>query len=148
MKVVLIKDVKDVGKAGEVVNVSEGYGRNFLIPRKLAILGDAGALKNVADKKKNDAHKEALLLQHAKDTAAKMKDLTVTVKAKAGSENRLFGSVTGGEIAEVLEKDHDIKIDKRTINLKTPIKTPGAHEVTVKLHKDVSCKLNVNVVTE
>ena len=147
MKVVLIKDVKDVGKAGEVVNVSEGYGRNFLIPRKLAILGDAGALKNVAAKKKNDAHKEEMLLQAAKDIADKMSGLTVVVKAKAGSENRLFGSVTGGEIAEVLA-DRGIKIDKRCIVLKTPIKTPGEHEITAKLHKDVSCKFKVNVVAE
>lgn len=146
MKVVLIKDVADLGKAGEVVNAAEGYARNFLIPRKLAIVADAGAIKNVDARKRSVDNKETRLLEEAKELAEKIKDVKVVIHAKVGTGTKLYGSITNNELAQELLKKHQIKIDKRKITIPDPIKSTGNYEIPVKLHHEVSTKLQVEVV--
>ncbi|MCE5315462.1 MAG: 50S ribosomal protein L9 [Armatimonadota bacterium] len=145
MKVILTRDVKDLGKAGELVNASEGYVRNFLIPRKLAIIADEGAMKAYDQKKKTLELKGEKLLAEAKATAEKINNLKVIIKGKAGSGTKLYGSVTNAEIAEALKTQHGLKLDKRTIHITDPIKTIGSFEVPVKLHHDVSTNIHVEV---
>ena len=148
MKVILTRDVKELGKAGELVNASEGYVRNFLLPRKLAVVADAGAMKVYEQKKKTLEQKGEKMLAEAKATAEKINDLKVQIKGKAGSGTKLYGSVTNQEIADALKAQHGIAIDKRKIHIDEPIKTIGSFEVPVKLHHDVSTKIHVEVVGE
>ncbi len=148
MRVILTKDVKDLGKAGDVVNVAEGYGRNYLLPRKLAILADAGALKALEHKKRILEMKGEQLAAQAREIAERLKDIRVTITGKSGSGTKLYGSVTSQEIADALLKQHSIKIDKRKIHITEPIKNIGTFEVPVKLHHDVSAIIHVDVVSE
>ncbi|MEN6356617.1 MAG: 50S ribosomal protein L9 [Armatimonadota bacterium] len=148
MKVILTRDVKDLGKAGELVNTSEGYFRNFLLPRKMAVLADAGAMKAYEQKKKTLEMKGEKLLAEAKATAEKVNNLKVVIKGKAGSGTKLYGSVTNQEISDALKAQHGIIIDKRKIHTTDPIKTIGTYEVPVKLHHDVSTNIHVEVVGE
>lgn len=148
MKVVLIKDVKDLGKAGEVVNASEGYVRNFLIPRKLAIIADSGAMNTVEQKRKMLEAKDEKLLAAAKSTAEKLKDVKLTIVARVGSGSKLYGSITNHEIADALQKNFKITVDKRKIILSEPIKTLGKYEVPVKLHHDVNTAISVEITAQ
>lgn len=146
MKVLLTRDVKDLGKTGEIVNVAEGYARNFLMPRKMAVLADAGAMKAVENKKKMLEIKGEQLLAEAKTIAEKLDQAKVTVQGKAGSGTRLYGSVTNQEIADALAAQHKIKVDKRKIHITDPIKTTGMFEVPIKLHHEVTANIHVEVV--
>lgn len=148
MKLILTRDVKDLGRAGELVNVAEGYGRNFLLPRKLAIVADAGAMKSLDSKKRTLELKGEHILAEAQEIAEKLKETRVTIKGKAGSGTKLYGSVTNQEIAEALEAQHKIKLDKRKIHISDPIKSIGSFEVPVKLHHDVDATISVEVVAE
>jgi len=148
MKVVLSKDVKDLGKAGQVVNVAEGYARNFLFPRKLATAADAGAMKQIETKKKMLELKLEHQLAEAKEIAERLKGTKVTVKGKTGTGTKLYGSITHQDIADALLKQHHIKLDKRSIHVADAIKTTGTHEASIKLHHDVSATISVEVVAE
>ena len=140
MKVILLKDVKGMGKAGDLVNAKDGYSRNYLIPRNIAIEATADNLRKWEESKaKEAANKE----QEMKEAL-----LTVNIKAKGGTEGRLFGSVTSQDIAAGLKKQHKIDIDKRKIELKDNIKTTGVTEVEVKVYPDVSATLKVDVAAE
>lgn len=145
MKVILTKDVKELGKAGQLVNVAEGHARNFLIPRKLAIIADEGAMKVLENKKKTLDKKEEKLLAEAKDIAAKLAGIRVKIQGKAGSGNKLYGSITNQEIADALAKQHHINVDKRKISISDPIKSVGSYEIPIKLHHDVSGTIRVDV---
>lgn len=146
MKVVLTQDVKELGKAGQVVNAAEGYARNFLFPRKLAIPADAGAMKNIDQKKKAEELKGEKILEDAKAIAQKLNETKVIIQGKTGTGTKLYGSITSQEIADVLLKKHKIKVDKRKIHINEPIKTLGSFEVPIKLHHDVSANIHVEVV--
>ncbi len=146
MKLILTRDVQDLGRAGEIVNVAEGYGRNFLLPRKLAILADAGAMKALDKKKKVLDVKGEQLQVEAQEIADKLDNLQVNITGKAGSGTKLYGSVTSQEIADALFEQHSIKVDKRKIHITDPIKNIGTFEVPVKLHHDVSANIHVEVV--
>ncbi len=148
MKVVLTKDVKDLGKSGQVVNVAEGYARNFLFPRKLATAADAGAIKQIETKKKILELKLEHQLADAKEIADRINGTTVTIKAKTGTGTKLYGSITTQDIADALLKQHHIKLDKRSINVGEAIKTTGTHAASIKLHHDVSATITVDVVAE
>ena len=148
MKVVLSKDVKELGKAGQVVNVAEGYARNFLFPRKLATSADAGALKQIETKKKILELKLEHQIADAKEIAERLKGTKVTIKGKTGTGTKLYGSITTQDVADALLKQQHIKLDKRSINLADAIKTTGAHEASIKLHHDVSVSVTVEVVPE
>ena len=145
MKVILKADVKGKGKKGELIEVSEGYGRNFLMPRGLA---EPATADNLNVKKAQDeahARKIALEQQAAREAAEKLKESPVKVPAKGGTGGRLFGAVTSKEIAEELNKQYGLNVPKQKIVLEEPIKTFGNHEGPVKLHKDVTAKLTVKV---
>lgn len=148
MKVILTQDVTELGKSGEVVNVAEGYARNFLLPRKLAIVADAGALGVLDKRKKTLEVKGEKMLTEAQAIAAKLNDLKVVIAGKAGAGTRLYGSVTNQEIADALLQQHKIKVDKRKIHITEPIKSIGSYEVPIKLHHDVTANIHVEVVAK
>ncbi|MBR4030612.1 MAG: 50S ribosomal protein L9 [Clostridia bacterium] len=147
MKVVLLQDVKGQGKKGAVVNVSDGYARNFLFPKKLATEATATALNDLKGKNEAFAYKKETELAEAKAMQEKLEGLTVSIKAKAGANDRLFGSVTNKDVAEALLNQHHIKIDKRRFEMED-IKSTGEFTVSVKLYPDVAGKLKVTVTAE
>ncbi len=147
MKVILVKDVKDLGKKGQAVEVSEGYARNFLIPRGLVVLATDSAVRSMEQEKQaKDKRKEREQLG-AKKLAEKMKDITLNITARAGEGGRIFGSVTSADIASALAKQ-GVKIDKRKIELKDPIKVVGTYEVSVRVYQEVVTKITVEVTGE
>ena len=147
MKVVLLADVKGQGKKGDLVNVSDGYARNFLLPKKLAAPADAQVMNDLKNKEAARLHKIEVEKQAAKDTAAALKEKTVKILGTAGGDGRLYGSVTSKDIAEALLSQHKIEIDKRKIVLPEQIKAFGTYIVECKLYPEISGKLTV-VVTD
>jgi len=148
MKVLLLQDVKGQGKKGEVINVSDGYARNFLFPKKLACEVDAAVLNDIKNKEEARKRREALEKQAAQETAKKFESIVVKIYATAGADNKFFGSVTNKEIAEELQKQFGIEVDKRKIVLADALKTFGTHTVDVKLHPEISGKLNVLIANK
>ena len=148
MKVILSADVKGLGKKGELVNASDGYARNFLFPKKLAVEATDTNMKKVESEKKAVLAKEQAMLEEAKALAEKIEKLTVEIKTKAGEGGRLFGSVTSKEVSEKVEEISGIKIDKRKIDMSEPIKALGVKNVDVKLHPKVTAKLKVQVIEQ
>lgn len=148
MKVILLDDVKGKGKKGTVVNVSDGYARNFLFPRSLAIEANDKNMKELKARQKAEANKKAEELNEAKKLADEISKLTVVVKAKSGENGKLFGSITNKEIAEALKMQHGVKIDKKKIVLNEPIKTIGVKQLEVKVYPEVSATLKVNIEEE
>lgn len=146
MKVILTADVKGQGKKGELVEVSEGYGRNFLLPRNLAKLATADNVNMMKQADASKAHKIAVEKQSANEIAAKLEAVKVVIHAKAGQGGRLFGAVTSKEISEELNKQHKIDIDKRKIVLQEAIKAFGSYSVEAKLYVEIIGKINVQVV--
>lgn len=144
MKVILKQDVKGQGKKGELVTVSDGYARNFLFPRGLAVEADSQAMNELRNREESVAYHKKVEKQAALDAADSLKDMILTVKAKAGSNGRLFGSVTTKEVADVLEKQHGLKVDKRKITMED-IKTFGSYTAEIKLHTGVSAQITVKV---
>lgn len=148
MKVILLQDVKGSGKKGDLVNVSDGYARNFLFPRKLAKEASAQAIVELENAKKAKAYRDELDRQAAQEMKDKISGKTLYVFAKAGKEGKLFGSVTSKEIAEELEKTFGISVDKRKISVKEEIKTFGTYECEVKLYAGIIAKIHVSVGEE
>ncbi|HMM70136.1 50S ribosomal protein L9 [Gudongella oleilytica] len=147
MKVILLKEVKGMGKEGDLVNSKDGYARNYLIPRNMAIEATSENLRKWEEAKKQEAAKKKQELEEANALKERLEKLTVEVKAKGGSGGRLFGSITSQDIAAALKEQHGVDIDKRKIEMKDNIKNAGATEVDLKLYPEVSAKLKVNVVT-
>ena len=147
MKVILTADVKGQGKKDQLVEVSDGYARNFLLPRKLAVPADNQAMTELKNKEAAKQHKIDTERAAAKDIAKKLESVVVKIKVGAGADGHLYGSVTSKEIAEKLDKEHRITVDKRKISLPTPIKAYGTYELDVRLYTDVSGKIHV-VVTD
>ncbi len=145
MKVILEKNVKSLGNAGDVVEVSDGYARNYLLPRDLAKPATEGNVKNLKKQKKAEEKKKQGEVERAEALAAKIGNSPVEITTKAGEGGRLFGSVTSKEIGEELQKQHNIKIDKRKINLKEPIKSLGVTNVEVKVYPNITGTLKVHV---
>ena len=145
MKVILKKDVKGQGKAGDLVNVSDGYARNFLLPRKLAVEATADAMNTKKMNDKAAAEKAAKDRAEALDTSRKLRELTVVVKAKGGGAGRLFGSVTTQEIADSLKATAGITLDKRKIVMADPIKSVGTYTVQCKLGYEITAPLTVKI---
>lgn len=147
MKVVLLADVKGQGKKGQVVNVSDGYARNFLFPKNLAVLADNKVLNEIKGKEEAKLRQAELEKQAARDTAEKLKTVSVRIKAQAGSDGRIYGTVTSKEIAEQLKAQCGIEIDRRKITLVDPIKAFGTYMPEVKLYPEITGKITV-VVTD
>ena len=147
MKVVLLADVKGQGKKGQVVNVSDGYARNFLFPKNLATVADNKIMNEIKGKEEARLRQIELDKQAARDTAEKLKTVVVKIKAQAGADGRIYGSVTSKEIAETLKQQHGIEIDRRKITLQDPIKAFGTYMPEVKLYPEITGKITV-VVTD
>lgn len=148
MKVILLKDVKGLGKEGELVESKTGYARNFLFPKKLAVEATSVNLKKWEEDHKIKEEKRQEEIAEAKALKEKLERIEVLIKAKGGKEGKLFGSITSQDISKSLEKQHKIKIDKRKIDLKDNIKNPGQIQLDVKVYPEIVAKLKVNVVTE
>jgi large subunit ribosomal protein L9 len=148
MKVILTQDVKGQGKKDQIIDVSDGYAKNFLLPKKLAVPADASALNNVKNKEAAKQHKLDVEKQQAMEIAEKLKNITVKFEYAAGPDKRLYGSVTSKDIADALKKDHGIDIDKRKITLKENIKSFGNFTADVKLFTDVAGKINILVTSK
>ncbi len=147
MKVVLLKDVKGTGKKGDIKEVADGYAKNFLFKNGFAKLADNSALSENKNQKDSQAfHKQQEVLQ-AKEQAKQIEGKIVTLKIKSGENGRTFGSVTSKEISEALEKV-GIKLDKKRIDLKEPIKTTGTYTVVAKVYPEITAKFNVTVIAE
>lgn len=145
MKVILLADVKGVGKKEQIVNASEGYARNFLFPKNLAVEANAGNMKWLDNKHKIEAQKAKDELENAQTLADRLEKLSVSIKVKTGTSGKLFGAVTNKEIAAALKDQHGLDIDKKKIVLNDAIKTIGEKEVSIKLHPKVTAKLKVLV---
>ncbi|MCS7215187.1 MAG: 50S ribosomal protein L9 [Thermodesulfovibrio sp.] len=147
MKVILKEDVHGLGRAGQIINVKDGYARNYLLPRGLALVADEKNLKVLEYQRKKFEEEAKKKRQDAESIAERLSALELTIKAKAGEDQKLFGSITAKDIAEVLQKE-GFSVDKRQINIIEPIKRLGEHEVEVKLLPNVNAKLKINVVAE
>ena len=145
MKVLLLADVKGQGKKNDVIEVSDGYGKNFLIPRKLAKVADAQSLNDVKTQESARLYRIETEKKEAQALAERLKGLIVKIPASCGADGRLYGSVTSKDITEHLQADHGITIDKRKLVLNDPLKAYGKYEVEVKLYTEVTGKINVLV---
>ena len=145
MEIVLLEDVKALGKKGQIVKVNDGYARNFILPKKLGVEATSKNLNDLKLQKANAAKVAAEQLAAAKELAEQIEKVSVTLKMKAGEGGKAFGSISGKEIAAAAADQLKLDIDKKKLVLPEPIKTFGNHEVPVKLHKDVAAKLTVKV---
>lgn len=148
MKVVFVEDVPDVAEAGEIKEVADGYGRNYLIPKKLAVLADARATQIVETQKKRKARREAETEAEMQELAKQLEGLDIVITAKAGSKERLYGSITNADIADELNKSAGLVVDKRKIELETPIHEIGNYEIAIRLTKDIIPRLKLSVIEE
>ena len=145
MKVILLQDVKGKGKKGQMIEVSDGYARNFMLPKKLAMEATADAINTMRMNDKAAAEKAAREKAEAMEVAKKLKEMTLVVTAKGGGSGRLFGSVTNQEIADALKANSGIALDKRKIVIADPIKNVGTYTVTCKLGYEITAKLTVKI---
>ena len=145
MKVVLLADVKGQGKKNDVINVSDGYARNFLLPRKLAIEADAKVMNEIKGREESIKHKIEVETAEAKALASKLDTILVKIPASSGADGRLYGSITAKDIADHLSKDYGITVDKRKIQLSDPIRAYGKYDLTVKLYAEISGNIHVLV---
>ena len=145
MKVVLLADVKGSGKKDQIVDVSDGYARNFLFPKKLAIPADNQAINIIKNKEASHAHKVEVERAEARDIAAKLENAIVKIETGAGADDRLYGAVTSKDVVEALKAQHGISVDKRKVTM-DPIKTLGKYTPAVKLYADISGTIHVHVV--
>lgn len=147
MKVILKEDVPNLGKAGQIIKVKDGYARNFLLPKGLALLADEKNMKLLEYQKKKIEEEAKKKRQDAESVSQRLSETQLIIKAKAGEDQKLFGSVTSKDIAEALEKE-GFSIDKKQVNIVEPIKRVGEYEVEVKLHANIVAKVKVNIVAE
>ena len=145
MKVLLLQDVKGQGKKDQIVDVSDGYARNFLFPKKLAVVADNKALNEVKNKEASKQYKIETEKAAANAIAAKLAEVVVKISVNAGTDGRLYGSITSKDIAEALAKQHGVTIDKRKIVMPEPIKTYGTYNYDVRLYPEIVGKVKVTV---
>ena len=145
MKVILLQDVKSLGKKDAIVEVSDGYGQNYLIPRKLAVAATAGNMNEVKQRKESLDNKARKELEAAKEYATKLNDKVVTINAKVGENGKLFGAISNKDIQDAIKQQYNLDIDKKKIVLADPIKTIGPHAVEIKLYTGVNAKIIVKI---
>ncbi|MEE9520226.1 MAG: 50S ribosomal protein L9 [Dehalococcoidales bacterium] len=145
MKVIFLQDVPNVARAGEIKEVASGYGRNFLIPKKLALLASSPALSTIKTQLKTEASSEVQTEDRLAELAQELEGKEITLKARAGAKDHLYGSITSADIAAELESSSGVVIDKRKIELTDPIRQLGSYEVAIKLAKDIIPKIKVTV---
>ena len=145
MKLILLEDVKSVGKKGDLINASEGYAKNFLLPKKLAVEATKSNRNEYELKQKADAKRRQEELEKAQETAAALKDKVVTIKVKTGGNGKLFGSVTNKEVADAIVEQTKLEIDKKKVSIGDPIKMVGERTAVVKLHPKVSAEVTIKI---
>ncbi len=145
MKVIMLKDVRNIGKRDEILNVSDGYARNFLFPQKLAAEATPGMLREIERKRAAQDAREAERQAEAQATADKLRGKVVELEIKCGDKGRLYGSVTAAEVADALEKQHGVTADRRKIDLGDPIREVGDREITVRLYTGISTNMILRV---
>ena len=148
MKVMLIKDVQNVGSAGDIKDVADGYGRNFLIPRRLAVLAGKGAETEARRLRDAVTKREAKERDEAQELADTIDDKTVVVRLRVGTEDKVFGAITNEDIAVALKQQQQVEVDRRKIELREPIKQLGEHVVPLRLHRDVEANINLIVTRD
>jgi large subunit ribosomal protein L9 len=146
MKIILTQEVRNIGAPGDVVDVADGYARNYLIPRGLALRATRGTLKQVDMIRRTREVKEVRNLEQAQDIAGRLGSLKIRVQAKAGDGGRLFGQVTTAQIAEAIAKAGGPKIDRKRLHLEAPVKSLGAHRASLRLHPEVEAEIEIEVV--
>ncbi|WP_304507141.1 50S ribosomal protein L9 [Anaerotignum sp.] len=146
MKVILLKDVKSVGKKGDLINASEGYAKNFLLPRKLGVEATKSNLNDYELKQKSEEKRKQEELESAQKIADALKDQVVTIKVKTGGNGKLFGSVTNKEVADAIVDQTKQEIDKKKVSIGDPIKMIGERTATIKLHPKVTAEVSVKIV--
>ena len=145
MKVILLTDVKDIGKKDDICNVSDGYARNFLFLRKWAMEANDNAIRVIERKREAERKREDENRAAAEEIAAKLKNKVVVLKAKCGEKGRLYGSVTGQEVADAIKAGYDIEFDKRKVEIKEPVRQLGDYEVTVRVYPNINAKMILRV---
>lgn len=148
MKVILQQEVKKLGKKGDILEVSEGYARNFLLPQKLAIPATSTNVNTVSQQKASEARKAQRMTEEAQVLAAQMSKIEVKLAVKTGEGGKLFGSINTKDIADAIMAQNQLEIDKRKIEMKEAIKALGTYDVTIKLHPEVSAKIKVHVTAQ
>ncbi len=148
MKLILIEDVQGTGKKGDTVTVKDGYGRNFLVPRGLAVPATEGNVVRFENIVRSVSNKKARDLETASELKAKLEEATLTIKKKAGEDGRLFGSVTHKDIVEAVKAVSGVEVDKKLVRLEEPIKTTGSHTVVIHLQPDVNAEVKIEVEKE
>ena len=146
MKVILLQDIKGVGKKDEVINASDGYARNFLLPKKMGVEANAENMSKLKAKQDSNQYKKSVEKEKAEKIAEKLKNITLKISVKSGENQKIFGSITAKEIAENLKEQYKIEIDKKKIDLKEPIKVLGVRTVSIKLFEGVVATLKVQVL--
>ena len=148
MKIMLTKDVENIGQAGEIKDVADGYGRNFLIPRKLAVVAGRGVEAEARRIREAAARREAKDREEARELAEEIDNKTVVVRLKVGAEDRVFGAITNEDIAKAIKQQHQVEVDRRRIELKEPLKQLGEHQVPLHLHRDVQAHINLIITRD
>ena len=148
MKVILKADIKGVGKKDQIINASDGYARNFLLPKGLAVEADTGNMSKLKAKQDSNAFKKSQEKEEAEKIADKLSKIMLKIKVKSGTNGKIFGGVSSKEIADNLEKQYNIKVDKKKIDLKEPIKTLGTFTVDIKLFESVIGKVKVDIISD
>jgi large subunit ribosomal protein L9 len=148
MKVILKQDIRALGRKGDIKEVADGYGRNYLLPKNMALEATPANIKLLNDQKASIVHREFQDEAEAKELAAKLKDLVITFKAKTGEGGRLFGSITAKDVAEEIQKKTHYELDKRKLVIDDAIKNTGDHPVKIHLYKEISATITVKVVPE
>ena len=148
MKVILLDNIKGVGKKDEVINASDGYARNYLLPKRLAVEANAENMNKLNNKKESANYKKDMEKQNAEELAKKIKGIMLKIKVKAGENGKIFGGVTSKEISENLKIQYNLNIDKKKIELKETIKTLGSFNVTIKLFEGITSNLKVEIISQ
>ena len=148
MKVILLDNIKGVGKKDEIINASDGYARNYLLPKKLAVEANAENLSKLNNKKESAIYKKDQEKQNAEELDKKLKGIMLKIKVKAGENGKIFGGVTSKEISENLKSQYNFVVDKKKIELKDTIKTLGSFNVSIKLFEGITADLRVEVISE
>ena len=146
MKVILLENVKGVGKKDEIINANDGYARNFLLPKKLAVEANNQNLAKLKSKQESTEHKKMTEKQEAEELSKKLEKIILKIQVKAGENGKIFGGVTAKEIAEQLQKQHNFKVDKKKIDLKETIKQTGMFTIDLKLCEGVNAKLKIHII--
>ena len=146
MKVILLENVKGVGKKDEIINANDGYARNLLLPKKLAVEANNQNLAKLKSKQESTEHRKMTEKQEAEELAKKLEKIILKIQVKAGENGKIFGGVTAKEIAEQLEKQHNFNVDKKKIDLKETIKQTGMFNIDLKLYEGVNAKLKIHII--